>query len=44
MDFRWVVAITLWTMLSGPVFAEQTPASPPPQGQVVATAAPAIAR
>jgi hypothetical protein len=21
MDFRWVVAIALWTLLSGPIFA-----------------------
>jgi hypothetical protein len=37
MEFRWVIAITLWTMLSGPVFAIQTTA-PRPQAQTVATA------
>jgi hypothetical protein len=40
MEFRWVIAITLWTMLSGPVFAVKTAAIPQPQGQSVATTSP----
>jgi hypothetical protein len=27
MEFRWVVALTLWTVLSGPVLVEWTMAS-----------------
>lgn len=27
MEFRWVVALTLWTMLSGPVLCEWTMAT-----------------
>lgn len=29
MEFRWVVFITLWTMLSGPVFYRLTVVSKP---------------
>lgn len=29
MEFRWVVFITLWTMLSGPVFYSLTVVSRP---------------
>jgi hypothetical protein len=30
MDFRWVAAITLWTLLSGPVLSTRSvPASAP---------------
>jgi hypothetical protein len=41
MEFRWVAAITLWTMLSGPVFAAQAAAAPP-QGPAVVAAALAL--
>jgi hypothetical protein len=27
MDFRWVIGITLWTMLIGPVFGPPAPAA-----------------
>jgi hypothetical protein len=44
MEFRWVAAITLWTMLSGPVFAVQAVAVARPPAPAVVTAAPALAR
>jgi len=25
MEFRWVAALTLWTMLSGPILSQPTP-------------------
>jgi hypothetical protein len=31
MEFRWVALITLWTMLSGPVFAKAAPVVARPQ-------------
>lgn len=36
MDFRWLVGITLWTLLSGPVFD-----APLTKGQPQAAAMPA---
>jgi hypothetical protein len=42
MEFRWVAAITLWTMLSGPVFALQ-PSRPAPPRQPVGAASAAQA-
>ena len=41
MEFRWVAGITLWTMLSGPVFIHWAEAVPRP-GQ--ATSAPTVRR
>jgi hypothetical protein len=31
MEFRWVAALALWTMLSGPILSQPTPprAAPP---------------
>jgi hypothetical protein len=45
MEFRWVAAIALWTMLSGPVFcrlAAVTPQAPNPKapGAAVSKTAP----
>ena len=34
MDFRWVIAITLWTIFAGPIFA-------PPQSSATRAAKPA---
>ncbi len=41
MECRWVVAITLWTMLAGPVFVGLS--VPPPQTPVKAASQPAKA-
>ncbi len=48
MSFRWVVGITLWTLLSGPIFSGPRPI-PPAHGRTAAMspvhrAAPAAAR
>jgi hypothetical protein len=37
MEFRWVVLITLWTVLSGPVFAPIAGSPPRPKKSAVAT-------
>jgi hypothetical protein len=29
MDFRWVILITLWTLLAGPAFGPPSSGSPP---------------
>jgi hypothetical protein len=29
MEFRWVAGLALWTMLSGPILSQPTPARPP---------------
>jgi hypothetical protein len=39
MEFRWVAGLTLWTMLSGPILSQPSPAARPP----VALARPAVA-
>jgi hypothetical protein len=31
MQFRWIIAIALWTILSGPVFTRPPRATPPEQ-------------
>ena len=36
MQFRWVIAITLWTILSGPVFAPPPSALQPGRERAVA--------
>jgi hypothetical protein len=36
MRFRWIAAVALWTILSGPIFA---PSYPPPARPRVASAA-----
>ncbi|MBY0524534.1 MAG: hypothetical protein K2R98_14110 [Gemmataceae bacterium] len=44
MDFRWVAAITLWTMISGPILAHLQTIVPPTRTSAVSatsTAAPA---
>ena len=43
MEFRWVAALTLWTMLSGPILSQPAPprAAPPPQ-PVVAKPVPTV--
>jgi hypothetical protein len=28
MEFRWVAALTLWTMLSGPILSQPSPPRP----------------
>jgi hypothetical protein len=30
MEFRWVAGLTLWTMLSGPILSQPSPAARPP--------------
>jgi hypothetical protein len=43
MDFRWVVAITLWTVFSGPVFAPPQAVLRPTSSKVTAAASDAAA-
>jgi hypothetical protein len=31
MQFRWIIAIALWTILSGPVFTRPPKTTPPAQ-------------
>jgi hypothetical protein len=31
MQFRWIIAIALWTILSGPVFTRPPKSTPPSQ-------------
>jgi hypothetical protein len=31
MQFRWIIAIALWTILSGPVFTRAPKTTPPDQ-------------
>lgn len=38
MEFRWVAAIALWTILSGPIFNGQGSLSAPPRERVSANA------
>jgi hypothetical protein len=39
MQFRWIIAIALWTILSGPVFTRPPKSAPPAQA---ATASPDV--
>jgi hypothetical protein len=32
MEFRWVAALTVWTVLSGPLFVRPTAPAPAPRG------------
>jgi hypothetical protein len=43
MNFRWVIFLTLWTLLSGPIFGPSTqrqPAEATPTGKADAPARP----
>lgn len=40
MEFRWVAALTLWTMLSGPILSQPAPPKPAPAPVPVSTAKP----
>jgi hypothetical protein len=44
MDFRWVAFITLWTLLSGPIFAAPTSSASSKSGPTVKVVAEKPAR
>jgi hypothetical protein len=37
MQFRWIIAIALWTILSGPVFTRPPKTVPPAQAAAAAS-------
>jgi len=40
MEFRWVAALTLWTMLSGPILSQPPPPRVAPPAPRLATGSP----
>jgi hypothetical protein len=44
MQLRWIIAIAVWTILSGPVFTRPPKNSPSPQGPVASASDQASSR